>query len=673
MNNLNIKKENSVQILNVYDYGAVGDGVTDDTSALRAAFSSSYESGTPLMFPDGTFLISSDLYIKRELISSGAVTFTAGEIGDNAPTVAINIARKMDVENFTFESIVVRVEPEEESENIYSPTRIERNHFVNSRLTIGQDDVVTSGYEIKNNLFASGKSRGVNAIEVVNANHVMITDNDVQEYNKGIVISPSLSFSSNTIEIAKNRISNSLSSAVYLDGSSMNRISGVAVYGNTINASARDLSSIKIAAIMALYCVDLTIRDNVISHQSDCLRLEAVLRANIENNRLVTTSNFVGLRSSGSLNVNVIRNYFEATQSGYQLLIGDASVNPQEINNIYYSKSWNVSGNTFNCINYSIKCINTDFINIERNNFHAKEILASQGFIWFASGVTHANYYDNRFYAPDGKPVKNDAGATTDVSAQNLIKISVSEPQVSVPVIVDSDSSLNDATSYLVTFSVGDVRQIKQLADDNNKKTVSEWMTTVSNPVLAWNASAWNLSTGNLADIVVNGGLYDNYGLEDYWIMRSAIVIDLHNRLTCRNFATPDWAKSVPLMIGSMCIAEDAWQTATFRAPLVCDGSIYDPVPSGLISEAGYSEDLSARCCLGQLIDGTYVLLVVDGKSGVSGCTMKQAATKLYELGCINAFNLDGGGSVTLWYNGDVINKPSDDSGERKIPSVMYV
>lgn len=673
MTSINIKTEKNLGILNVYDYGAAGDGVTDDTSALKSALTSSYELGLPLMFPDGTFLISSDLYIKRELISSGAVIFTAGDIGDNAPMIAINIARKMHVQNFTFESLILKVEPEENDANVYLPTRIECNHFLNSRLTVGQVDVITSGCEICENLFSSGKSRRFYAIEIVNANHAIIIDNDILEYNKGIVVSPSLSFSANTITITNNRISNSASSAIFLNGTSMNRISRVTVCENTINASLRDTSSIKIAGVMALYCVDLTVKNNTISHQSDCLRFEAVLGAYVENNHLVTTTDCVGLRSSGSLNITITRNYFNATKEGYQLIIGDASVNPQTVNNVYRSKNWSVLDNKFNCINHSIKCINTEFINIEGNNFYAVETLSNQGFIWFASGVAHANYYNNRFYAPDGEPVKNDSGATANISAQNLIKTLVSKPQVTEPVIVDSDDSLNGARSYVVTFSIGDVRQLKQLADDDNKRTLSEWMSTVDNPVLAWNASAWNLSTGNIADIVVNGGLFDDYGLEDYWTMRSMIVVDLHNRLTCRNFATPDWAKSVPLMIGSTSIAEGAWQTATFRSPLVCDGNMYDPVPSGLISEAGYSEELSGRCCLGQAVDGSYILLIVDGKSGASGCTMKQAANKMVDLGCINAFNLDGGGSTTLWYNGEVINKPSDETGERKIPSVMYI
>ena len=670
---IDVKAENNSGILNVYDYGVVGDGVTDDTYALKSALTSSYELGLPLMFPDGTFLISSDLYIKRELISSGAVIFTAGEIGDKAPMIAINIARKMHVQNFTFENIVLKVEPEENNANIYLPTKVERNHFLNSRLTVGQADVITSGYEICKNLFSSGKSRGFDAITIVNANHVVIIDNDILEYNKGIVVNPSISFSANTITIAKNRNSNSATTAIYLNGSSMNRVSNITISDNTVNASLRDTSSIKIAGVMALYCVNLTIKNNTISHQSDCIRFEAVLGAYVDNNHLITTTDCVGLRSSGSLNITVTRNYFNATKEGYQLIIGDASVNPQTINNMYYSKNWSVIDNKFNCINHSIKCINTEFVNIERNDFYAVETLSSQGFIWFASGVTSANYYNNKFYAPDGKPVKNDSGATTDISEQNLIKITVSKPQVREPVVLDSDSSLNNASSYVIRFSLGDVRQLKQLADDDNKKTLSEWMATVDNPVLAWNASAWNLSTGNIADIVVNGGLFDDYGLEDYWTMRSMIFIDLHNRLTCRNFATSDWAKSVPLMIGSMSIAEGAWQTATFRSPLVCDGNIYDPVPSGLISEDGYSKELSGRCCLGQVVDGGYILLIVDGISGASGCTMKQAAKKMFDLGCINAFNLDGGGSTTLWYNGEVINKPSDETGERKIPSVMYI
>ncbi|WP_294913415.1 phosphodiester glycosidase family protein, partial [uncultured Gilliamella sp.] len=77
--------------------------------------------------------------------------------------------------------------------------------------------------------------------------------------------------------------------------------------------------------------------------------------------------------------------------------------------------------------------------------------------------------------------------------------------------------------------------------------------------------------------------------------------------------------------------------------------------------------------CLGQKNDGSYILLAVDGKSGIAGCTMDQIARKLRALGCMNAFNLDGGGSASLWYKGKIINNPSLGEGERKIPAIMYI
>ena len=42
---------------------------------------------------------------------------------------------------------------------------------------------------------------------------------------------------------------------------------------------------------------------------------------------------------------------------------------------------------------------------------------------------------------------------------------------------------------------------------------------------------------------------------------------------------------------------------------------------------------------------------------------------------CMVAYNLDGGGSSTMYFNGKVINNPTDghSSGERKVSDIIYV
>lgn len=73
-------------------------------------------------------------------------------------------------------------------------------------------------------------------------------------------------------------------------------------------------------------------------------------------------------------------------------------------------------------------------------------------------------------------------------------------------------------------------------------------------------------------------------------------------------------------------------------------------------------EDKHPRTCIGFNADSTrMVLLVVDGRSLKSnGITMTEAYGIFKELNCVNAVNLDGGGSTCMVVNDEVVNTPSD-------------
>ena len=85
--------------------------------------------------------------------------------------------------------------------------------------------------------------------------------------------------------------------------------------------------------------------------------------------------------------------------------------------------------------------------------------------------------------------------------------------------------------------------------------------------------------------------------------------------------------------------------------------------------------DHHPRTAMGYTKDGQLILLVVQGrmKNIAVGTTLTETAQILIDLGCVEAINLDGGGSSCLLINGKETIKPSDPTGQRPVPAVFFV
>lgn len=89
---------------------------------------------------------------------------------------------------------------------------------------------------------------------------------------------------------------------------------------------------------------------------------------------------------------------------------------------------------------------------------------------------------------------------------------------------------------------------------------------------------------------------------------------------------------------------------------------------------SGSGWGIQPRTCIGQRQDGAVLFLVIDGRQTDSlGATLKNAQDILLNYGAYNAFNLDGGASSTMVFDGDLVNKPSDIAGERYVPTAFIV
>ena len=122
----------------------------------------------------------------------------------------------------------------------------------------------------------------------------------------------------------------------------------------------------------------------------------------------------------------------------------------------------------------------------------------------------------------------------------------------------------------------------------------------------------------------------------------------------------------------SMIQKECHWAIGSSYA-LVIDGK----VNLLLADKFAHAKNKEPRTMIGQKADGTFILAVADGRSIASkGMTAKEQAETMLQLGCINAVNLDGGGSSTMAIveggKVKVVNKPSD-GAERKVGSVILV
>ena len=83
---------------------------------------------------------------------------------------------------------------------------------------------------------------------------------------------------------------------------------------------------------------------------------------------------------------------------------------------------------------------------------------------------------------------------------------------------------------------------------------------------------------------------------------------------------------------------------------------------------------LNPRTAIGQRSDGTFMLLVVDGRGPTSFGALYEDIIKIFQANdAVMAANLDGGNSTAMIYDGDYLNTPVSMYGSRNLPTVFLV
>ena len=94
-------------------------------------------------------------------------------------------------------------------------------------------------------------------------------------------------------------------------------------------------------------------------------------------------------------------------------------------------------------------------------------------------------------------------------------------------------------------------------------------------------------------------------------------------------------------------------------------------------SEVAAHKASNPRTAIGYIEEGHYVMVVSDGRTEASaGLSLYELALVLDEYGVKDAYNLDGGGSSVMIFNGKIINQPTsngEDIRERSSSDIVYI
>ena len=125
-------------------------------------------------------------------------------------------------------------------------------------------------------------------------------------------------------------------------------------------------------------------------------------------------------------------------------------------------------------------------------------------------------------------------------------------------------------------------------------------------------------------------------------------------------------------------LADGVWNTLSFGPAIVEDGAVVDGIDSVEVDTNFGNHSIQGdqpRTAIGVVSANHLVFVVVDGRStGYSaGVTLPELAQIMQGLGAKTAYNLDGGGSSTMVFNGELVNNPLGKGQERGTSDILYV
>lgn len=256
-----------------------------------------------------------------------------------------------------------------------------------------------------------------------------------------------------------------------------------------------------------------------------------------------------------------------------------------------------------------------------------------------------------------GRGGDGSSGSTSSTSSGTVIgtysdsksKITVTQYRAYDSNIYVADVEVTDGTSILSAFA-------KNTYGRNITDTTSD-MAEENNAVLAINGDYYGARQSGY--VIRNGVVYRSQGSngEDMVISKDGSLSFISESDTTTDSL----------------LQKQAWQVLSFGPVLVENGQ----VAVSENDEVGMAMASNPRTAIGTVAKNHYLFVVSDGRTSESaGLSLYELANFMKSLGATNVYNLDGGGSSTMVFQGEVVNNPTTNGNkisERAVSDILYI
>lgn len=227
-----------------------------------------------------------------------------------------------------------------------------------------------------------------------------------------------------------------------------------------------------------------------------------------------------------------------------------------------------------------------------------------------------------------------------------------------------TETTVNDTQVYVADVTVSSSEYLKTAFAQNSFGTNVTAKTSVTaadnDAILAVNGDYYGANSSGF--VIRNGVVYRDTVRENSNNGDLAIYKDGSFKIIYEDQISAD-----------QLVKDGVINLLAFGPALVENGEI----AVGKNQEVGQAMASNPRTAIGIIDENHYIIVVSDGRTSESeGFSLYQLAEVMKSYGAKTAYNLDGGGSSTLYFNGQVINKPTTGGNkisERAVSDIVYI